>query len=90
MSSADYLQKNLKQPPGKEGVKIESIWEGIQYYLPGEIAGPERYSVTINWVTTSSALIPPHCRGVDKYEECVCVCVCVVCVVCVCVCVWCV
>ena len=45
MSCADYLQENLKPPPGKEDVKIENLWEGTQYYLPGEIAGPERYTV---------------------------------------------
>ena len=38
-----YLQENLKPPTGKEDVKIESLWEGKQYYLPGRIAGPERY-----------------------------------------------
>ena len=58
ISCADYLQENLRPPPGKEDVRFENFWEGKNYYLPGEISGPERYSVVMNWchlrwVTTS-------------------------------------
>jgi len=41
-------------------VKIETIKEGKQYYLPGEYAGPERYSVVMKLESvelTSLALI---------------------------------
>ena len=50
-------------------MKIETIWEGKQYYLPGEYAGPERYSVVMKLESvelTSLALIQINSKVPSK------------------------
>ena len=61
ISCADYLQANLKPPPEKEDVKIETSWEGVHYYLPGELAGQERYGEVMNgshWQLNTLTVLP--------------------------------